>query len=117
MEEGGARIGKFVWVSECVCVCVCFCVCVCVCRGGRYREMCVGVGTSVHALVLVWLFCQFRAKMLLNSYEFRTKFVPRSASHIGSVNVVVTNLVRILYEVCTKFEQFARICIIHTTYA
>ena len=38
-----------VWVCVCFRVCVCVSVCVCVCQGGRYREMCVGVGTSVHA--------------------------------------------------------------------
>ena len=53
MKEGVAP-------SSCVCVCVCVCaVCVCVyiaalyvcvgAGGGRYREMCVGVGTPVHA--------------------------------------------------------------------
>ena len=45
--------GMCVFVHGCVCVClsVCVCVClwVCVCRGGRYREMCVGVGTLLHA--------------------------------------------------------------------
>ena len=38
-----------VCVSVCVCVCLCVCVCVCVPGGGRDREMCVGVGTSLHA--------------------------------------------------------------------
>ena len=41
-------------VCVCVCVCVCLCVCVCVCvcvysAGCRYSEMCVCVGTLVHA--------------------------------------------------------------------
>ena len=42
--------GMCVFVYGCVCVSVCVCVCVCVCvpgGGGRYREMCVGVGTSL----------------------------------------------------------------------
>ena len=41
---------EFVHGCVSVRVCVCVCACVCVCRGGgRYREMCVGVGTSLHA--------------------------------------------------------------------
>ena len=42
-------VGVCVCVRVCVCVCVCVFVGVCVCRGGRYREMCVGVGTLLHA--------------------------------------------------------------------
>ena len=38
----------FVHASVCVCVCVCVIVCVGV-PGGRYRELCEGVWTSLHA--------------------------------------------------------------------
>ena len=41
--------------------------------------MCVGVGTPVHAwVVLVWLFRHCPAKMLRDSYEARTNFVRNS---------------------------------------
>ena len=53
------RVCVCVCVCVCMCVCVCLCgvcvcvhcctVCVCGCRGGRYRKVCVGVGTPVHA--------------------------------------------------------------------
>ena len=71
----------------------------------------------------MWLFVQCPAKMVRNSYEIRTKFVrisceihtkfvrisyefrTKSASQIGTVNVVVTKFVRISYELRTNFAR------------
>ena len=109
--------GMCVFVHGCVCVSVCVCVfvCVCVCAGGggRYREMCVGVGTSLlhrwcwcgsSASVLQKWYeirtkfarnsCEIRANFVRISYEFRANFV-RNLSPKCTVNVVVTNFVRI----------------------
>ena len=123
--------GMCVFVHGCVCVSVCVCVFVCVCvpGGGRYREMCVGVETSLlhrwcwcgsSASVLqkwyeirtkfVRISCEIRRKFVRISYEFRTNFganFVRISSPKCTVNVVVTNFVRNSHEFRTNFYQFA----------
>ena len=84
--------GMCVFVHGCVCVSVCVCVFVCVrvCRGGgRYREMCVGVGTS---LLHRWCWCGSSASVLQKWYEIRTKFARNSYE-------IRANFVRISYEI------------------
>ena len=103
-------------LSLSMCVFVCLCVCAYVCRGGRYKDKCPGMGTSVHASVVwVLLSCQCPAKTIRNLYKIGTTFVRilyefrnfQGASHIGTVNVVVTNFVRIPYEFHIKFVRIS----------
>ena len=122
--------GMCVFVHGCVCVflCVCVFVCVCVCvpgGGGRYREMCVGVGTS---LLHRWCWCgssasvlqkwyeirmnfarnsyKIRAKFVRNSCEIRTKFFPKVYRECGCYEFR-TKFARISHEFRTNFDQFA----------
>ena len=124
------RVCVCLCMGVCVCLRVCVFVCVCVCRGGgRYREMCAGVGTS---LLHRWCWCGSSASVLQKWYQIRTNFarnlyeiraktctkivrisyefranLERDSSPKCTVNVIVTNFVQNSHDLRTNFDQFA----------